>query len=175
MMQMEPEAHEHFRRLRSRPGPSTASFVLVHPAWFGGWCWLKVAAILRSRGLEAYTPTLTGLGERDHLLDPSIDLARHISDVVKVLEFEDLQGVILVGNSSGGMVITGVAESVPERIAQLVYLDAFVPEDGQSLVSLLPPERRQAMEDLVQAEGEGWLLPRFAALPEERILGSYST
>ena len=124
---------------RSRLVPSTASFVLVHPAWFGGWCWLKVAAILRSRGLEAYSPTLTGLGERDHLLGPSIDLARHISDVVKVLEFEDLQGVILVGNSSGGMVITGVAESVPERIAQLVYLDAFVPEDGQSLVSLLPP------------------------------------
>jgi len=151
-------------------GPNGTCFVLVHPAWFGGWSWRKLAAILRSRGHAVHTPTLTGLGERDHLLDPSIDLARHVSDVVKVLEFEDLHGVILVGNSSGGMVITGAAEQAPGRIAQLVYLDAFVPENGQSLVSLLPPERRQAMEDLVQAEGEGWLLPRFAALPEERIL-----
>ncbi len=108
-----------------------ATFVLVHPAWFGGWCWGKVTPLLRDRGHDVYTPTLTGLGERAHLANPEISLATHIEDVVNVLEFEDLQRVILVGNSSGGMVITGVADRVPERLAQVVYLDAFVPEDGQ--------------------------------------------
>ena len=142
---------------------SKVTFVLVHPAWLGGWCWKKVTRLLGSRGYRGFTPTLTGLGERAHLANPKVSLpATHVEDVVNVLEFEDLEGVILVGNSSGGMVITGVADRVPERLAQLVYLDAFVPEASQSL--LLPPDRRQAMEDLVKAEGEGWLLPRFAAL-----------
>ena len=87
-----------------------------------------------------------------------------------MLEFEDLRLVILVGNSSGGMVITGVADRVPERLAQVVYLDAFVPEDNQSLVDLLPADRRQSMEALVKAEGHGWLLPRFAPPPWEKIV-----
>jgi pimeloyl-ACP methyl ester carboxylesterase len=115
------------------------AFVLVHPAWLGGWCWRKTAPLLRARGHDVHAPTLTGLGERAHLVRRDIGLATHVEDVVNVLEFEDLRGVILVGNSSGGMVITGVAERAPERIAQLVYLDAFVPEHGQSLVDLLPP------------------------------------
>jgi pimeloyl-ACP methyl ester carboxylesterase len=146
------------------------TFVLIHPAWFGGWCWSKVAPLLRAEGHRVHTPTLTGLGERSHLSDPKISLATHIEDIVNVLEFENLQRVILVGTSSGGMVITGVAERVPERLARVVYLDAFVPEDNQSLVDLLPADRRQAMEDLVKAEGQGWLLPRFAALPWETIV-----
>ena len=145
-------------------------FVLVHPAWFGGWCWRKVTPLLRDRGHEVYTPTLTGLGERAHLASREISLATHIEDVVNVLQFEDLHRVILIGNSSGGMVITGVADRVPKRIAQVVYLDAFVPGDGQSLVDLLPPDRRQEMENLVKVEGQGWLLPRFAPLPPEKIL-----
>src|SRR5262249_13203104 len=143
---------------------------VVHPACFGGWCWSKTVPLLRAHGHDVYAPTLTGLGERAHLVHPEIGLATHIEDVVNVLEFEDLRRVILVGNSSGGMVITGVLERIPERIAHVVYLDAFVPEDGQSLVDLLPVDRRQAMKDLVKAEGQGWLLTRFAPLPPHRIV-----
>jgi pimeloyl-ACP methyl ester carboxylesterase len=154
----------------SAQGVAKAIFVLVHPAWLGGWCWRKVTPLLRDRGHDVYTPTLAGLGERAHLANPEISLATHIEDVVNVLEFEDLHRVILVGNSSGGMVITGVADRVPTRLAQVVYLDAFVPGDGQSLVDLLPPDRRQAMENLVKVEGQGCLLPRFAPLPPEKIL-----
>jgi pimeloyl-ACP methyl ester carboxylesterase len=154
---------------RSREG-NKMIYVLVHPAWLGGWCWNKIAPLLRAAGHDVYAPTLTGLGERAHLSGPNISLATHIEDVVSVLEFENLQRVILVGNSSGGMVITGVADRVPERLAGVVYLDAFVPEDNQSLVDLLPADRRKAMEEFVKAEGQGWLLPRFAPLPWERIV-----
>jgi pimeloyl-ACP methyl ester carboxylesterase len=154
----------------SAQGVDPATFVLVHPAWLGGWCWRKVTPRLRAQGHEVYTPTLTGLGERVHLADPAIGLATHVDDIVNVLEFEDLWRVVLVGNSSGGMVITAVADRVPERLASVVYLDAFVPEDGQSLVDLLPGERRQAMAELVKTEGQGWLLPRFAPMPWEEIV-----
>jgi pimeloyl-ACP methyl ester carboxylesterase len=147
-----------------------ATFVLVHPAWMGGWCWRKVSPLLRAAGHDVYAPTLTGLGERLHLADPAVGLATHVEDIVNVLEFEDLRRVILVGNSSGGMVITGVADRVPERLAAVVYLDAFVPDDDQSLVDLLSEQRRQAMEDLVKAEGQGWLLPRFAPPPWDEIV-----
>ena len=149
-----------------------ATFVLVHPAWFGGWCWKKVVPLLRAQGHEVHTPTLTGLGERAHLATPEVGLSTHIADVVNVMSYEDLDGVLLVGNSSGGNVITGVADRVPERIAQLVYLDAFVPSDGQGIVDMLPPDRRQAVEALVRAEGDGWLWPRFSAAPWEEIARS---
>lgn len=143
-------------------GPAMATFVLVHPAWFGGWCWKKVIPLLRGRGHEVFAPTLTGLGERAHLASPEVGLETHIQDVMNLLEFEDLRDIILVGNSSGGMVITGVADSAPERIAHVVYLDAFVPQDNQSMLDIIVPDRRLAMEALVQREGNGWLLPRFA-------------
>ena len=125
------------------------TFVLVHPAWFGGWCWRKVSPVLRARGHEVFAPTLTGLGERAHLASQKVGLEMHVEDVANVLEYEDLRQVILVGNSSGGMVITGVADRMPERIAHLVYLDAFVPEDGQSMLDIVPAERRPLMEALV--------------------------
>jgi pimeloyl-ACP methyl ester carboxylesterase len=147
-----------------------ATIVLVHPAWFGGWCWNKVLPLLRAQGHRVYAPTLTGLGERAHLVHRAVGLETHIEDVVRVLTYEDLSQIILVGNSSGGMVITGVADRVPERLAQVVYLDAFVPEDCESLFDNLPPERQQAMETLVAGEGDGWLLPRFALPPWQRIL-----
>jgi len=147
-----------------------ATFVLVHPAWFGGWCWKKVAPILRGRGHEVFTPTLTGLGERAHLANREVGLGTHIEDVVNVLKFEDIRDAILVGNSSGGMVITGVADRMPERIAHVVYLDAFVPEDGQSLFDIVPSERRQPMHELVQKEGDGWLVPRFAPPQWEKFV-----
>ncbi|HUZ02767.1 MAG TPA: alpha/beta hydrolase [Thermomicrobiaceae bacterium] len=110
-----------------------ATFVLVHGAWHGGWCWRKVTPLLRAAGHEVYTPTLTGLGERAHLLSPDVNLSTHIDDVVSLLYYEDLSGVLLVGHSYGGMVITGVAERVPERLRRLVYLDALLPDDGQSM------------------------------------------
>ena len=132
------------------------TFVLVHPAWFGGWCWRKVSPVLRARGHEVFAPTLTGLGERAHLASQKVGLEMHVEDVANVLEYEDLRQVILVGNSSGGMVITGVADRMPERIAHLVYLDAFVPEDGQSMLDIIPAERRPLMEALVQKEVSGW-------------------
>src|SRR5919197_1350618 len=97
-----------------------ATFVLVHPAWFGGWCWKKVAPLRRSRGHEVYTPTLTGLGERAHLARPEIGLETHVEDIVRVLEYEELRRVVLVGNSSAGVVITGVAGSVSQRGCPLV-------------------------------------------------------
>lgn len=145
-------------------------FVLVHPAWHGAWCWKKVAPLLRRRGHQVFTPTLTGLGERSHLARPEIGLEVHVTDVVNVLQYEDLRGVILVGHSSGGMVITGVADRVPDRIAHVVYLDAFVPEHGEALLDLVSVDRRHAMEAMVETEGEGWLLPRFAAPPWETIV-----
>jgi pimeloyl-ACP methyl ester carboxylesterase len=95
-----------------------ATFVLVHPAWFGGWCWKKVTPLLRARSHDVHTPTLTGLGERAHLACPEVGLETHIEDIANVLQYEDLRGVILIGNSSGGMVITGVADRLPERIAR---------------------------------------------------------
>lgn len=110
-----------------------ANYVLVHGGWFGGWCWDKVVPLLQAAGHSVYTPTLTGLGEQAALLTPEIGLDTHIQDVVNLMETNDLQQVILVGHSYSGMVITGVADRVPGRIAHLVYLDAVVPRDGQSL------------------------------------------
>ena len=115
------------------------TYVLVHPAWHGGWCWKKVTPLLRARGHDVYTPTLTGLGERSHLAHPEIGLETHIQDVVNVLKYEDLGRAILVGHSSSGAVITGVADRVPEQVAHLVYLDAFVPADGQAMMDTIPP------------------------------------
>ena len=117
-----------------------ATFVLVHGAWHGGWCYGRVAKLLRSAGHEVYTPAHTGVGERAHLADYHITLATHVHDVANVIEYENLSDVILCGHSYGGMVITGVAASLGERIKSLVYLDAFVPEDGQSLFDLIEPD-----------------------------------
>src|SRR5688572_1955574 len=111
-----------------------ATYVLIHGAWHGGWCWKLVAPALRRAGHEVYAPSLTGLGERRHLASRAIDLEAHVRDVVELLEMEDLSGVVLLGHSYGGMVVTGAADRVPERISQLVYLDAFVPENGKCLL-----------------------------------------
>jgi pimeloyl-ACP methyl ester carboxylesterase len=115
------------------------NFVLVQGAWIGGWYWRPNAQALRKAGHEVYTPTLTGLGERSHLMNPGINLDTHIADVINVIKWEELSDIVLVGHSYGGMVVTGVADTMPDKIKSLVYLDAFVPENGQSLLSLLPP------------------------------------
>jgi pimeloyl-ACP methyl ester carboxylesterase len=120
-----------------------ATYVLVHGGGHGGWCYQKVARILRAKGHEVHCPTLTGLGERSHLLSPDIDLDTHIADVVAVLHYEDLRDVILAGHSYGGMVIVGVADRALDRVGQLVYLDAALPLDGEALTDLAP----EAMAD----------------------------
>jgi pimeloyl-ACP methyl ester carboxylesterase len=119
------------------------TYVLVHGGWHGGWCWKRVTPFLRDSGHTVYTPTLTGLGERSHLASPETNLSTHIQDILNMLWYEDLTDVILVGHSYSGMVITGVADVAPERIAKLVYLDAFVPEDGQSLMAIFRPASSQ--------------------------------
>ena len=119
-----------------------ATYLLVHGAWHGGWCWRRVTDILRAEGHTVFTPTLTGLGERAHLARPEIDLETHISDVLGVLDAEELDDVILCGHSYGGMVITGVADRLPGRIKALVYLDAFVPEHGESVIDLYAGPRQ---------------------------------
>jgi pimeloyl-ACP methyl ester carboxylesterase len=131
-----------------------ASFVLVHGAWGGGWYWRDVARPLRAAGHEVFAPTLTGLGERAHLGRASIDLDTHVRDVVQLLEYEDLRDVVLVGHSLAGMVITGVSNEVPRRLARLVFLDADLPRDGQSRFDL-QPEAREWWEAQARA-GQGW-------------------
>jgi len=141
-------------------------FVLVHGAWHGGWCWAKVARLLRDAGHEVYTPTLTGLGERAHLARPEVDLELHIQDLVAMLEAEELRQVTLVGHSYAGFVITGAAaRAAAGRIAQLVYLDAFVPEPGKSLLDYAGP-RAEAIREAARTHGEGWKIPPF---PPERF------
>lgn len=121
----------------------SSTFVLVHGAWSGGWCYACVAALLRSRGHTVFTPTLTGQGERSHLLNGSINLSTHIEDVLGVIRCERLNDVVLAGHSYGGMVVTGVADRIAEKIKALAYLDAFIPEDGQSLFDINIPANTQ--------------------------------
>jgi pimeloyl-ACP methyl ester carboxylesterase len=114
--------------------PTKPTIVIVHGAWGGSWAFRKVEALLREKGFNVYRPQLTGLGERVHLARPDIGLSTHIDDVVNTILFEDLHDIILMGHSYGGMVITGVADRVPDRIRRLVYVDAFVPNDGESVM-----------------------------------------
>ena len=132
-----------------------ADIVVAHGAWSAGWAWKKMRPLMAARGHVLWTPTYTGLGERSHLASPAVNLTTQITDVVQVLEMEDLEDVVLIGHSYGGMVATGVADKVPERLQRVIYLDAFVPEDGDSLASLAgqdPAEMRAGAED-------GWRAP----------------
>ena len=140
-----------------------ATFVLVHGAFHGGWCWRDVVAALRRAGHDAFAPTLTGLGERSHLQSPAVDLSTHVLDVVNLLRWHDLHDVVLVGHSYGGMVVTGVADRAPERLAAIVYLDALIPADGQSALDLQPADRRAAILEEVAALGGFVWPPRSAA------------
>jgi pimeloyl-ACP methyl ester carboxylesterase len=140
-----------------------ATFVLVHGAWHGSWCWARVRRALLDQGHQVFTPTLTGVAERSHLLARDVDLQRHVDDVANLIIWEDLDSVILCGHSYAGCVISGVADALPDRIAALVYLDAFLLEDGECLHDLLPAEQREMQLSLADEHGEGWRVPPIPA------------
>jgi len=140
-----------------------ATFVLVHGAWHGGWCWKRVRKALQAKGHDVFTPTLTGVADRSHLASPQVDLETHIADVVNLIRWEELDDFVLCGHSYSGCVITGVADRLPERIRALVYLDAFVLEDGQSLHDALPQSARAAQVDGANSSGNGWRVPPIPA------------
>ncbi len=143
-----------------------ANFVLVHGGAHGGWCFQPLARVLRQKGHEVYTPTLTGLGERAHLFRADVDLDRHVNDIVAVLHYEDLRDAVLVGHSYGGMVITGAADRSPDRVAHRVYLDAKEPRDGQSLVDVSGPFMTAARQDSRVVDGvEMCLFPSDQTMP----------
>ena len=139
-----------------------ATFVLVHGAWHGAWCWQRVVRLLTRAGHEVFAPTLTGLCARSHLLTPAVDLDTHILDIVNELKWQELKDVVIVGHSYGGMVISGAAEKMEKAIASFVMLDAFMPENGQSVVDIWPAAMR---EGLLAAERDGatTVPPRAAA------------
>ena len=125
---------------------ATKTFLVCHGAWSAGWAWKKMHPLMQAAGHRLFAPSYTGLGERVHLANPSIDLETHIQDMLGVIQFEDLRDIVLLGHSYGGMVATGVADRARVRVAQLIYLDAFVPEDGQSLLDLSEPDRQRLQE-----------------------------
>ena len=141
-----------------------ATFVLVHGAWRGGWIWKRVRKELARRGEhDVFTPTLTGCGDRSHLLAPTNDLELHIADVLNLIRWEELDDIVLCGHSYAGCVVTGVADRLPERVRALIYLDAFVLENGQSLHDTLPPEQRAAQIEGARVHGDGWKAPPIPA------------
>lgn len=150
-----------------------ATFVLVHGAWHGGWCWKQVSPLLRDAGHEVYAPTLTGLGERVHLASPAVDFETHVTDIVNLLLYEDLSNVLLVGHSYGGMVTGTVAHRTPERIGHLIYLDALLPEDGKSVADLfIDRGMREPVEviwEQLAMHGPNWNQP--PAAPDSPTLG----
>jgi pimeloyl-ACP methyl ester carboxylesterase len=136
-----------------------ATIVLVPGAYLGAWAWQDVASHLRARGHDVHAMTLTGLGERRHLARPDVDLETHVTDIVNHLTFEDLSDAVLVGHSYSGVVVTPVADRVPERIAGLVYVDTSPLPDGVSLMDIFSADDQAALLELVRTEGDGWLRP----------------
>jgi pimeloyl-ACP methyl ester carboxylesterase len=144
------------------------TYVLVGGAWLGGWCWQPIARRLRDHGHDAYPVTLTGLGERAHLASSEVDLETHLTDVVNLVEFEDLHEIVLLGHSYAGLVVTGVADRISGRISQLVYLDTGPIPAGAALIEMFPPEARRQIERQVEVLGDGWRFP----MPPPEVLGT---
>ena len=136
-----------------------ANFVLTAGAFFGAWCWERVVPQIRSCGHVAYPITFTGMAERSHLLTRDVGLKTHVDDVVNLIEFDDLRDVVLVGHSYAGMVVGCASHRVPDRIAHIVYLDAFVPEHGKSIFDLQAKRFREMLQERARVEGEGWKIP----------------
>ena len=168
-----------------------SSFVLVHGAWHGGWCWRRVADGLTAKGHYVSAPTLTGVGERTHLASDAVGLSTHVDDIVNEIKWKDLDGIVLVGHSYGGMVITGVAERIRERIAAIVYLDAFIPLDGQPVTALRSPTATPYPTSMVPAppaaqfkineKDLAWVSSKLTPQPAKtfteplRVTGAYQT
>jgi pimeloyl-ACP methyl ester carboxylesterase len=144
---------------------SNNTFLVAHGAWGAGYTWKKMHPLMAAAGHRLITPTYTGLGEREHLADPSNNLETHIQDMLAVIKYEDLQDIVLIGHSYGGMVATGVADRARDKIAHLIYLDAFVPRDGEALFDLVSPEARRGMVENAQG-GEGWRVPPLSIPPD---------
>lgn len=136
-----------------------ATFVLIHGAWHGGWCWREVAAELRSDGHEVLTPTLTGLGDRAHLLTPAVDLATHVRDVTAVLDYEEIAEATLVAHSYSALLAPAVVHADPRRITQVVVLDGFMAHAGEIPIELLPEHAAVHYRDSAREHGEGWRIP----------------
>jgi pimeloyl-ACP methyl ester carboxylesterase len=145
-----------------------AMFLLVHGAMHGGWCWHRLAPYLQKEGHEVFAPTLTGMGERSHLLTREIWLYTHVDDLLGVLKFEDLSDAIVVGHSYSGLVITQLAEVALERIQHLIYLASFVAQDGQCLFDIQPEATQKFYLDWSKQMGDGWRLP-----PSETFLARW--
>jgi pimeloyl-ACP methyl ester carboxylesterase len=133
--------------------PSPKTFILVHGAWHGGWCWRRVSDILEGKGHKVFAPTMTGLGERSNQLAKGIDHSMHAVDICNVVTWENLSNIVLVGHSYGGTVINGVAERMADKIGSIVFLDAFLPENGERLVEKSTPAFREAIASAI-ARGE---------------------
>jgi len=150
-------------RAEAQAQPATPSpaktYVLVHGAYGGGWIWRDVAEGLRKLGHRVLTPTQTGMGERSHLMSRQITVDTHIGDVANVIETEELSGVILVGHSYGGMAVTGVADRMTDRIRHIVYLDALIPENGDTAFTILPPGMADGRRKVAREQGGGVALP----------------
>jgi pimeloyl-ACP methyl ester carboxylesterase len=146
-----------------------ATFVLVPGTYHGGWWYCPVAEELRRQGHTVHALTLTGVGERNHLLTPSVNLDTHIEDVVWALDCEEITDAVLVGHSYGGMPITGAADRRPERISALVYLDSFVPRDGESELDILPADWKQNTLEAAAGDGFAMVPPEFLAAKDSRI------
>jgi pimeloyl-ACP methyl ester carboxylesterase len=142
-----------------------ATFVLVHNGFAGAWVWRQVAERLREAGHDVHTPTLTGLGQRAHLAHPGIDLDTHVADILGTFACEEVTEAILVGSSSSGTVIAGLAERLPDRIRRLVFVDTPVPRDGQSWIDIMGPEVSAPLLEAARVHGDGWRVPRSDVQP----------
>jgi pimeloyl-ACP methyl ester carboxylesterase len=142
-----------------------AAFLVAHGAWSAGWSWKKMHPLMQAAGYGLVVPTYTGVGEREHLATREITLETHIQDLLGVIKFEDLSDITLVAHSYGGMVATGVVDRVPERIHRLIYVDAFVPQHGQSMLDLVPDSHREMLRKGL-AEGDGWRVPPMPVPPD---------
>lgn len=145
-----------------------AAYVLIHGAWHGGWCWKRVAGQLRSQGQDVHAPSLTGSGERKHLLSPAIGMDTYVQDVVNLIEYRELEDVVLAGHSAAGALISKAAESVRERLRALVYVDAVILPSGKSMFDVFPPQMTEGMRTSAKDHGEGYYMP-----PEEEMLYSF--
>lgn len=147
------------------PSRNSRNYVLAHGSWHGGWCWRPVADQLRAAGHRVFTPSYTGMGDRVHLISKSITIDTFIDDLVNVIESEELEDVVLVGHSFGGVPITGVADRIPERLAHLVYFDSVLLENGQDSFSNYPKEEAEARIAAAAKKTDGLAVPVPSPLP----------